>query len=46
MRMESDTMGKIQVPADKYFGAQTMRSKINFAIGDDKEQMPVSIIRE
>ncbi len=43
MRMETDTMGKIEVPSDRYYGAQTARSLIHFAIGDDL--MPRSVIR-
>ena len=42
-RTETDSMGKIEVAADRYYGAQTARSLIHFAIGDDK--MPRSIIR-
>ena len=42
-RMESDSMGEIKVPADRYFGAQTARSLINFDIG--RETMPREIIR-
>jgi fumarate hydratase class II len=42
-RIEKDSMGEIEVPADRYYGAQTARSLIHFAIGDDK--MPRSIIR-
>ncbi len=42
-RTESDTFGPIQVPNDKYYGAQTARSLINFAIG--KEKMPEALIR-
>lgn len=42
-RTESDSMGTIEVPADRYYGAQTMRSKENFPIGDDR--MPREIIR-
>ncbi len=34
-RTESDTMGSIEVPADRYWGAQTERSRRNFAIGND-----------
>src|SRR6266513_762288 len=34
-RTESDSMGKIDVPADRYYGAQTARSLIHFAIGKD-----------
>ena len=39
-RTESDSMGKIDVPADRYYGAQTARSLIHFAIG--KDTMPPS----
>ncbi len=35
-RIEKDTMGEIQVPSDKYYGAQTARSLMNFKIGGDK----------
>jgi fumarate hydratase, class II len=42
-RLESDSMGKIRVPADRYFGAQTARSLTHFAIGTDT--MPRSLIR-
>ena len=42
-RMESDSMGEITVPADKYYGAQTARSLIHFKIGTEK--MPVELIR-
>lgn len=41
-RIEKDTMGPVEVPADKYWGAQTQRSKNNFKIGDG--QMPKEII--
>lgn len=41
-RTEHDTMGEVQVPADKYWGAQTQRSKQNFSIGGN--QMPLEII--
>src|SRR6185312_8322626 len=43
MRTESDSMGTINVPADKYYGAQTARSLANFDIGGQK--MPDEIIR-
>ena len=43
MRVESDSMGEIEVPADKYWGAQTERSLLHFNIGDDK--MPREMIR-
>src|SRR3984957_15746561 len=33
VRIESDSMGKVEVPADKYWGAQTQRSLQNFKIG-------------
>src|SRR3990172_2763270 len=35
-RIEKDTMGEVKVPADKYWGAQTQRSKENFKIGGDR----------
>ena len=35
-RTEADTIGEIQVPADKYYGAQTARSLLNFKIGNDR----------
>jgi fumarate hydratase class II len=40
-RRETDSMGAIDVPADKYWGAQTQRSLIHFAIGDDR--MPKAV---
>jgi hypothetical protein len=41
-RVETDTMGEMRVQADRYWGAQTQRSKENFRIGDEKtERMPV-----
>jgi len=43
MRVESDSMGTINVPGDRYYGAQTARSLANFDIGGEK--MPVEIIR-
>jgi len=42
-RTETDTMGEIQVPADKYWGAQTQRSLLNFPIGPSAS-MPLEII--
>ncbi len=42
-RTEHDSMGEIQVPADRYWGAQTQRSLENFKIGTEK--MPAEIIR-
>lgn len=44
-RTEHDTMGTVQVPADKYWGAQTQRSIENFNIARDTDRMPVQIIR-
>jgi fumarate hydratase class II len=44
-RTESDSIGDIDVPADKYWGAQTQRSKQNFPIGDQRELMPIELIR-
>ena len=43
VRIESDTMGDIEVPADRYWGAQTERSLHHFAIGD--QTMPVALLR-
>ena len=42
-RTETDSFGPIEVPEDKYWGAQTQRSLANFPIG--WEQQPVAIIR-
>lgn len=42
-RIEKDTMGNVEVPADRYWGAQTQRSKENFKIGDGT--MPIEIIK-
>lgn len=42
-RTETDSFGPLEVPGDKYFGAQTARSLINFPIGD--ETMPAPVIR-
>jgi len=44
-RIEKDTMGDVKVPADKYWGAQTERSRNNFKIGGEKQQMPLEIIK-
>ena len=43
IRIEKDTMGQVEVPADKYWGAQTQRSKDNFKIG--RGTMPIEIIQ-
>ena len=42
IRIEKDSMGEIEVPADKYYGAQTARSLMNFKIGT--ERMPIEIV--
>ncbi len=42
-RTESDSFGPLEVPTDKYWGAQTQRSLINFPIGWEKQ--PVAIVR-
>ena len=42
-RKEKDSMGYVEVPADKYWGAQTQRSKDNFKIGG--HQMPIEVVR-
>jgi fumarate hydratase, class II len=42
-RIESDSMGKVEVPADHYWGAQTQRSLHNFKIGG--ERMPPALVR-
>lgn len=43
-RIEKDTMGEVKVPADKYWGAQTERSRNNFKIGNPAS-MPIEIIK-
>lgn len=44
-RIEKDTMGDVQVPADKLWGAQTQRSFENFKIGhNERERMPIEVI--
>lgn len=43
-RIEKDTMGPVEVPADKFWGAQTQRSVNNFKIGGPKHQMPLEIV--
>lgn len=43
-RKEKDTMGVVEVPADKYWGAQTQRSIDNFKIAQDINRMPKEII--
>jgi fumarate hydratase, class II len=45
-RTETDSMGAIEVPDDRYYGAQTARSLIHFDIGiDGRDTMPVEVIR-
>ena len=41
VRKEKDTFGDIDVPAEKYWGAQTQRSLQNFEIGGDRERTDV-----
>lgn len=41
-RTETDSLGAIEVPSDAYWGAQTQRSKENFAIG--QQQMPIAVV--
>src|SRR3977135_766792 len=43
VRIETDSMGEIEVPADRYWGAQTQRSLLHFNIGND--MMPREMIR-
>ncbi len=43
-RIEHDSMGEVEVPADRYWGAQTERSRRNFRIGVGQETMPREII--
>ncbi len=42
-RIEKDTLGEVEVPADRYWGAQTERSRQNFRIG--RQRMPLEVIR-
>jgi len=47
-RTESDSMGQIDVPADKYYGAQSARSLVHFEIGDGttpRDVMPTEVIK-
>ncbi|MGD0255954.1 MAG: class II fumarate hydratase [Acidimicrobiales bacterium] len=41
VRVETDSMGPIEVPADRYWGAQTARSLVHFPIGDDTMPRPL-----
>src|SRR3989454_10251632 len=45
VRVESDSMGTIEVPADRYWGAQTQRSLHHFSIGGPTERIPVEVVR-
>lgn len=42
-RIETDTMGEVQVEESRYWGAQTQRSLQNFPIGQERFKMPRSI---
>ncbi len=42
VRIEKDSLGEVEVPSDRYYGAQTMRSFENFQIG--REKMPIEVI--
>jgi fumarate hydratase class II len=44
-RTESDAFGEIQVPSDKYWGAQTERSLENFKINQPQDRMPPPIVK-
>ncbi|KAF7166205.1 hypothetical protein CNMCM5623_010045 [Aspergillus felis] len=44
-RTESDAFGEIQVPADKYWGAQTQRSLTNFDINQPQDRMPAPVVK-
>ncbi|XP_021963273.1 fumarate hydratase, mitochondrial isoform X1 [Folsomia candida] len=44
-RLEADTFGELKVPADKLYGAQTLRSVMNFPIGGNPERMPLPVIK-
>ncbi|XP_059480903.1 fumarate hydratase, mitochondrial-like isoform X1 [Neocloeon triangulifer] len=43
-RLERDTFGELKVPVEKYYGAQTVRSVMNFPIGGETERMPVPVV--
>jgi uncharacterized lipoprotein YbaY len=43
-RTETDSMGTVEVPADRYWGAQTQRALEHFAIGDDR--IPIEVIND
>jgi fumarate hydratase class II len=44
-RTESDSMGPVEVPADRYWGAQTQRSLHHFSIGTEGDRMPLEVVR-
>src|SRR5438552_6495917 len=44
-RTETDSMGAVEVPSDRYWGAQTQRSLHHFSIGGPTEHMPIEVIR-
>ncbi|MBS0653006.1 MAG: class II fumarate hydratase [Verrucomicrobia bacterium] len=46
VRIEKDSLGEVEVPADRYYGAQTMRSVENFPIGKHRDRMPIEVIHE
>jgi len=41
-RIETDSLGQVEVPDEAYWGAQTQRSLVNFAIGEERMPLPVS----
>nr|CAB3246016.1 fumarate hydratase, mitochondrial-like [Phallusia mammillata] len=43
-RIETDSFGDLQVPSEKYYGANTARSLMNFKIGGPAEKMPIEVI--
>ncbi|KAK9753396.1 Fumarase C C-terminus [Popillia japonica] len=45
IRKERDTFGELEVPAEKYYGAQTLRSVMNFPIGGEFERMPIQVVQ-
>ncbi|ROT85431.1 hypothetical protein C7M84_014327 [Penaeus vannamei] len=45
VRKEQDTFGELEVPNSKYYGAQTVRSVMNFPIGGETERMPLPVIK-
>ena len=44
-RTEHDTFGPLEVQADRYWGAQTQRSLMNFKIGGERERMPLPVVK-